>query len=264
MRLAVVLLALGRLGILQDSEDGYALAWKFASDASYAFHWKTAVQITGSQDGQPMPATDLTMSSSVKAKVRQVYADGGAELEGTIQRLEMKGRYPGQEVDLLFENGEFKKGGGDPDRARELQKPFRFTLSRNGQYQFKSDYPLGPMLPGQADVLGPQFPSGKAKVGHTWQHSVKSGNGPDVKVTYKLAGMDNGRAHITVDDRQPIEANGIKFDFTFKEDAVFDIDKGLCSRTKVTVDLKADAPEESPLAAFEFHGTTEMEASLDR
>lgn len=222
-------------------QDTHDVRWKVEEGRAFACTWKLVLKLKDPAS----PATDTDMTQEYAATLNVVKAGKErSDLRLQFTRMAMTGTIGGQPVDFLYENGESKKPAGTTEAGRNLKRecetPGTVQLTSTGRYTCDGGKLVKAMFQGQSDLLGAQLPGKAVAVGSEWEGTVKAPDqggtaSPVVKVKYKLAGVDGGRARITMKESKKLEVPEFNILANFISDTEFNVAEGFCAKSTCRV-----------------------------
>ncbi|HLG42044.1 MAG TPA: hypothetical protein VI643_01675 [Planctomycetota bacterium] len=254
-----------------ESQPKNRLAWKLEQGAVLRMSWKTKLLQNSSIGGKPLPKTDSILVIRATLTVAETPEEGPAVCDLKIGSYELKGIYQGSEVDVLFEEGEFKSAKGLLNSAevkKAMEPPLRLTLSPQGEFKAQDQTRLAQIFSGDGIWFGPRLPTKSVLVGDTWEETLqtpqsKARGGPSFTVHRKLESVDTGVARIVTDEEKEFEQMGIKMKFRITSADSFSMGKGYFVKSKSTVAAGGSGEVQGQEVVISAESTIELEVTKD-
>ncbi|MBI2899857.1 MAG: FHA domain-containing protein [Planctomycetes bacterium] len=205
------------------------LKWKLEEGRQFFMAWKmqSDVRVSGKW-------SSMVMESAGPLRVLHV-GEGKANCEFIASKAAMKtsgSDLAGPPVDYLFEDGERKRHNGTTDELavvlQLLEMPQSVTISPRGDWEVLR---VGVNLDAKGVVapsyVGPLLPWRQVGVGDTWEWDLPVEGRRPIRLTCKLASLENGRARITVDGTQELEGEWTQV--RVEGEAFFQVGEGYCA-----------------------------------
>jgi len=246
------------------------LAWKLEAGKRLRMSWKSRLEQTSTVGGQALPKTDAALAIRGVLTVLETPEEGPPVCELKIDGYELKGVVQGREVDGAYDNGEMKSATGLPEGGADVKKlldePLRLTLSAQGEFKAQDQGRLSRLFAGDGVWFGSRLPAGAVAVGESWDETLqtaqsKARGGPSFTVKRKLESFDAGVGRIVTDEEKDFEQTGIRFKVRIAADDRFDLERGVCSKSKSSTSAKGSGEVQGREVVITASSTIELEVS---
>lgn len=250
MRTFIALLALTCLqeGQYIGHQDGnnYTLAWSFVVGQPKEFSWKQHLRIQGEGTALSYSGSDYSMSLKGTFEIVAADPEGTATGNLVMHYQNFQGKFNGDAINVLVEDGKLKKPDGNITKSsqkqlEEMLAPMKIRATKRGQLEFLAPHPLSEIFTGGFwPAMGPILPSKKRiALGDSWliplqMKEIKEKNLPGINVDVLFKDVseakDRKRARLVVNSRQMVTVGTASVSYDIKDESFFDVAQGECIR----------------------------------